>query len=162
MDLWRWRPQEMKGKPTCQEKRRIPKSLCDAQILKSRSPRFSTAFLPGCQPRGHRNREGLPPREQRLARLGAKESPKSWCGTWSRSSRQRLASATRTARPAQDLRSALPRRRRRTGADSIPPRAHLCTNDGALPRLYPANRLSRERPDWNRARTLKPWFRKGW
>src|SRR5712664_2577994 len=38
MDLWRWRPQEMKGKPTRKEKRRTAKSvlrLPDLEVAKS-------------------------------------------------------------------------------------------------------------------------------
>jgi hypothetical protein len=52
------------------------------------------------------------------------------------------------------MRSPLSGRGRRTGADSIPLGAHIGANDGALPRLHPAHRLSRERPDRNRACTL--------
>lgn len=57
----------------------------------------------------------------------------------------------RPARLAPDLRSALSRRRRRAGADPIPPGPCLGTNDRAIPRLHAAHRRSRKRQDRDRA-----------
>ncbi|MGO9256343.1 MAG: tyrosine-type recombinase/integrase [Bryobacteraceae bacterium] len=47
---------------------------------------------------------------------------------------------------------------RRIGTDPVPPWAYFGANDGALSRLHPANRVSRERQDRNRTGALSSAF----
>jgi integrase len=63
---------------------------------------------------------------------------------------------TRTPRSPSQLRSALPRRRRRTGADSIPSWPRLGPDHRTLPRLHSADFIGSERQDRNRARIICP------
>ena len=47
---------------------------------------------------------------------------------------------------------------RRTGADPIPPRAHLGADDGAVPWLHATNCFCSKRQNRNRTRALNPGF----
>jgi Phage integrase family len=68
-----------------------------------------------------------------------------------RESRYRQVSA---ARSPQDLCTALPRRGRRTGADSVSARSHFDSNNRTIPRLQTADSRCRQRQNRDRATGL--------